>query len=79
MSNKLTLQQIEDGIITLRNAKTYIGAISQDPDNDYWHAWNETCAVSVDVLLKRSIELRNRLIHEQVREQQAATVPSNAT
>jgi hypothetical protein len=62
---KLTLVEVENGIRALRDAQVYLHAIAVNPDQDFWQAWNETCSVAVDVVLQRSIELRNRMIGEQ--------------
>jgi hypothetical protein len=59
---KLTLAEIENGIRALRETQVYLHAIAVNPEHDFWQAWNETATCSIDVVLRRSIELRNRMI-----------------
>jgi hypothetical protein len=68
------LLEIENGIRALRETQVYLRAIAVNPDHDFWQAWNETCSASVNVVLQRSTELRNRMIGAQ----QAAAVPDDA-
>jgi hypothetical protein len=64
---------VEDGIRALRDAKTYMCALAGDSRRE-WSAWDEVGAQTVEVLLCRSIELRNQMI----RDREAAAVGGDA-
>jgi hypothetical protein len=61
MAKPITLPEIEAGISTLRAAKDFMCALAGDTSHE-WLAWDEVGATALEVVLQRSIVLRNRLI-----------------